>query len=297
MFKTDAIRSEVASISCAYYPLLFCDLLDDNISLSKFSTSVGSTTVKQQDPESEMNIWDQCESVGLGSGHMDAFASASHAENPKGVDAELLQKIWRIDSDTAKRTINTTTQLNRQDINSKLSKKIGTNYRMLRYRRIKSFFFIDAFFVTKKAESSRGYKCMQIFVSDMGYVHVTAMKSVSGFSKAMKLFTKEFGVPEAIIADSHKCNKSKEVKLFCHKIGTTLRILEVYTQWDNRAELFVSLFKEAVRKYMLDENSPLVFWDYCAERRSLIANMTSKDLFHSEGSVPATETDPLMSYL
>ena len=66
---------------------------------------------------------------------------------------------------------------------------------------------------------------MQIFVSDMGYVYVAAMKSVSEFPKALKMFAKEVGVPEAIISESHKCNKSKEVKLFCRKIGTTLRIL------------------------------------------------------------------------
>ena len=110
MLKTDAIREKVASISCAYDPVLFCDLLDDNIALSKLLAEVGRTTVKQQDPEFVMDIWDQCESVGAGSGYMDALPSASHAENPKGVDSELLQKIWRIDSDTAKRTINTTTQ-------------------------------------------------------------------------------------------------------------------------------------------------------------------------------------------
>ena len=51
---------------------------------------------------------------------------------------------------------------------------------------------------------------MQIFVSDMGYDDVIAMKLVNEFSKALNLFSKEVGVPEAIIADSHKCNKSKE---------------------------------------------------------------------------------------
>ena len=86
---------------------------------------------------------------------------------------------------------------------------------------------------------------MKIFVLDMGYVHVTAMKSVSVFSKALKLFAKEVGVPEAIISDSHKCNKLKEVELSPHKIGPTIRILEGYTQWANRAELYVGLLKEA----------------------------------------------------
>ena len=147
---------------------------------------------------------DQRESVGAGSGYIGACTSTSHAEIPKGVDAELLQKIWIINSDTAKGTIDTTTQFNRQDSKSKLSKQFGTNYRMLRYRRIKYFFFTYTFFVTKKSAISRGYTCMLIFVSDMGYFHVTAMKSVSEFFKALKLFTKEAGVSEANIPDSHK---------------------------------------------------------------------------------------------
>ena len=127
---------------------------------------------------------------------------------------------------------------------------------------------------------------MQIFVSNMGYVYVSAMKSVSGFPKALKMFAKEVGVPEAIIAKYHKCNKSKEVKLFYHKIDTTLRILEGSTQWANKAELYVGLFKEAVRKDMLDENPPLVFWGYCAERRSIITNMKAKDLFQLREKIP-----------
>ena len=70
---------------------------------------------------------------------------------------------------------------------------------MLRYRIIKSYFFTDTFFVTKKAYISIGYTCMQIFVSDKGYVFIAAMKSVSEFPKALKMFAKEVGVPEAII--------------------------------------------------------------------------------------------------
>ena len=37
---------------------------------------------------------------------------------------------------------------------------------------------------------------------------------------------------------------------------------------------------------MLEENSPLVFWDYCADRRALITNMTAKDLFQLQGQTP-----------
>ena len=52
---------------------------------------------------------------------------------------------------------------------------------------------------------------MHIFVSDKGCVFIAAMKSVSEFPKTLKNFAKEVGVPEAIISDSHKFHKSKEV--------------------------------------------------------------------------------------
>ena len=68
---------------------------------------------------------------------------------------------------------------------------------------------------------------MQIFVSDKGYVFIDAMKSVSEFPKALKIFAKEVVVPEAIIANSQKFHNSKMVQQFCHKIGTTLCVLKL----------------------------------------------------------------------
>ena len=70
-----------------------------------------------------------------------------------------------------------------------------------------------------------------------------------------------------------------EVKQCFHKIGTTLLILEGGTQWENRAELYVGLFKEYVCKDMRNEDSPMVLWDYCSESIASITNMTAKNLF------------------
>ena len=165
-------------ISGAYYPEIFCEMINEQVATSKFSAAVGSTMANPKYPDREILYATEKE--------MRGFASATHAEKRKGVSPELLEKIWRIKNSTAKRTICTTTQLNRQEANSKLSRDFGTNDRRLRYRRIKSYLFIDTFFVTKKAGSSRGYTCMQIFVSDKWYVFIAAMKSVSEFPKALK---------------------------------------------------------------------------------------------------------------
>ena len=85
-------------------------------------------------------------------------ACATHAEVPKGIDKELLVNIWWISEDEMRRTLEVTTQLNRQGADSSLSRRAGTNDRMLRYSRLDYMFFMDTFFVTKKARSTR---CIQ----------------------------------------------------------------------------------------------------------------------------------------
>ena len=70
----------------------------------------------------------------------------------------------------------------------------------------------------------------------------------------------------------------------------TLRVLEESTQWANRAELYIGLLKEAIRKDLRTSNCPLVLWDYCAERRALIHNLTPRDLFQTSGKTPIEAT-------
>ena len=81
-----------------------------------------------------------------------------------------------------------------------------------------------------------------------------------------------------------------EPKQFCNTIGTTLQALEEGTPWANKAELYIQLMKEAVRKDMQVANSPLAFWDYCIEKHAQIYNMTAKDHFKICGSNPHTFT-------
>ena len=88
---------------------------------------------------------------------------------------------------------------------------------------------------------------MQKKLSDKGYVKLYLMKSLTEYPSALRQFAKEFGALEIMVANPHKSHASKEVMDFCNKIGTTLRLLEQKTQWENRAKLYVGLMKEAVR--------------------------------------------------
>ncbi|KAL7503301.1 hypothetical protein ACHAXN_002533 [Cyclotella atomus] len=217
-------------------------------------------------------------------------AAAAHAEISKDVTKEMLAKVLQISEDEARRTLEVTTQLNRQGADTALLRWAGTNDRMLCYKRIQSMIFMDTFFVTKRAKSVRGFTMMQIFVSDKGFVKVYVMTSQTEIPKAMKLFAKEVGAPNAFVCDPHPNQKSKEVRSFCQKIGSTLRVLEEGTQASNRAELYVGLLKKGFQKVMHEAHSQLRLWCFCAERRASIFTWTAKNLFQLEGQNPYLAT-------
>ena len=162
----DATRSCIASVSNVLDPEMFVHKLNERTAQSKFAVAVGSMDANPQDcemfsgnphdiavstkkfksnqPISDGMDCDLFEDISAVS------VSASRAEKPSGLTPETLAKVWRIDNATAKRTIDITTQVARQDVNTSLSCNFGTNNRMLRYKRIASFFYTDCFFVTKK---------------------------------------------------------------------------------------------------------------------------------------------------
>ena len=57
--------------------------------------------------------------------------------------------------------------------------------------------------MTGKAKSTRRNICVQLFVSDKGFVAVYPMKATRHFSSALRMFAKDVGAPEVLVADSH----------------------------------------------------------------------------------------------
>ena len=300
---------EIASVLCHVNPLLTNESLYHRLSsrnaLSQFQTAIGSTNASEHKhiipddaPTScNMSIDDHIADDNVlldkifkesNDGTLDVdniMMSAVHAGRHQGVKAKHLAKIWRIDEDMAKKTLDITSQRSVRTDNPKLSRNFSTNDRTLRYKHLKDHFFMDTLFATSKAgKSSRGNTCAQLFVSDKGFVYLVPMKSESQVLQAIKQFAKAIGAPDALIHDASRAQKAQAVRKYCNDIGTTLRVLEENTPFANKAELYVGIIKEAVRKDIKESNCPLAFWDYCMERRARINNLTAKDLFSLHGS-------------
>jgi hypothetical protein len=107
--------------------------------------------------------------------------------------------------------------------------------------------------------------------------------------QAIEQFAKEIGAPDAFIDDKSGEQMSREVKKFCNDIGTTLRALEEGTPWSNKA-IYIGILKHSVKQDVKESNSPMVFWDYCLERRARIHNLTAKSIFKLHGTHAHTVT-------
>ena len=322
-WEADETSANLANISCIYSDQLLVERLEERAAMGRFQMSIGSTdvgptdysetrdervpdnlifevsTVKCQEVHEDddfrtidMQIDDMLDDCLVGNIDMDdIMAAATTARRPlSSLTPERLSKIWRISEDDAKRTLDTTTQRSVRREDTTIARNYGTNDRMLRYKRLDTHFFMDTFFATSKIQkSTRGNTCCQLFVSDKGFVYVVPMKSKSEVPQAVKQFAKEVGAPEAFVCDPSGEQTSNVMKQLTSAMGTTLRLIEEGTPWSNKAELYIGLIKEAVRKDMLESNAPLNLWDYCVERRSLIHNLTARDSFKLQGQSSYTE--------
>ena len=279
----DPIRATISEVNGMFEPEIFAATMNDSVQRSKVAMALGSMTKNDFGCE----LFEAMESAVA---EAIKTLSAVTAGGAGGVSAEHLSKIFRISNQEAERTLDATSQLNCQDANSSLARNFGTNDRMFRYRRLNSIFFTDTLYVTAAAKSTRMNIGAQLYVSDKGFVAIYPIRETKQFMSTLRLFAKDVGAPKILVLDPHPTQKKREVKDFCNKIGTTLKVLENETQWADRAELYIGLIKEATRKDMREMHSPLVFWDYAMERRAFIYQVTSKSLFQLNGSNPYTAT-------
>ena len=83
--------------------------------------------------------------------------------------------------------------------------------------------------------------------------------------------------------DGHRAQKNHQTKKFSSQVGLTMRVIEQHTRWTIGVQLYICIFKEAVRRDLRLSHPPMVFWDYCMERRALIHNAVPHPLSQNHG--------------
>ena len=198
--EVDQVSTVLASISPTLDNALLYESLRDRYDMGNFRSSIGSTNrttsqflvendTKATEPTTDNDL--SVDSIDMlddlyyeaikGNIYLyDIMVSAYHEIRPKGIDASHIPKIWRIDLDSANQTLEVTSHHSTRISNPTLSRKFGTNDRMLRYKILEENFFMDTYFSTKTAgKYSRVNTCYQLFVTYKGFVYMVPMKSKS----------------------------------------------------------------------------------------------------------------------
>lgn len=208
-------------------------------------------------------------------------------DSVKGINPHDLARVFRIDLPTAKRTVNNTSQRLKRSKNLTLHRRYRTNDRMLRYQHIREYFYMDTMFASSKSgATTRGNKCLQLFVTDRGFVFVCPLRTRSDMHHALRLFFKKVGVPDAIICDQGKEQIEGRSQQLMRDSGTMIRRIEPNTPWANRAERYIGMFKQGIRNTLQATNCPMRLWDYCAEHQARVNNATAKNLYQLGSTTP-----------
>ena len=108
------------------------------------------------------------------------FIAGVNASRPGSTDAQQLAKVWHISYEDAKRTLDSTLQHSVRKQDPMLSQNYGMNDRILQYKHIGEYFFMDTFFAMFKGRiSSYRYTCCQLFMMDKGFLYMVLMKEIS----------------------------------------------------------------------------------------------------------------------
>ena len=159
-------------------------------SLSTVSRVMSSVSRALADVDSLANALEETVRISY-----ESFISSTRSVNKRGaVNAERLADLWNIGIETAKKTLEHTTQRgNRLFTNSKMTKRLKSTVDQLKFRQLSCIMYSDTLF--SKIPSVNQNLCMQLYVTPFHWSAAYAMKSKSEAPDTYHALTHQYGVP------------------------------------------------------------------------------------------------------
>jgi hypothetical protein len=216
-----------------------------------------------------------------------AVGSIKSKDKKYNISPEQLASKWNIGLETAKHTLDATTQRGIcSSANPGIARRFRPNDQQMRYNRLNTDVYTDTMFSTVK--SSRGNTCGQIYTNDLEWTRFFHMSSKAQTHETLDLPFKRDGVPHALISDGAYELVKGDFRQQARATGCHCKETEPYLPFSNRAEGGVREVKRAARRAMLKIPAPHHFWDYCPDLQAHIRLHTTHDLYTLKGEVPET---------
>ena len=206
---------------------------------------------------------------------------------PVSMAASKLSKLWGIGLDTARKTIEATTQKGVKTVSfPNVERRWPTGDRPLRYRRLHHKVFHDT--LKSNVISLRGNKFSEMYATDFGWSRNFPMVKESDVHETLDLFLSRYGIPEALVSDGAKAYQGGKFKQRAREAGCYCKVTDPYSPWQNRAETEIREVKRLAGRWMVRTRSPRRLWDHCLELASLVRSHTAHAMYKLDGEVPET---------
>ena len=228
------------------------------------------------------------------------LASATTIKKRKGfVSPQILAKNWGIGLETARRTVDVTTQLAVRDFTHTTGgRRLKPHTWMLRYPRRQCKAYTDT--LIAQCTSLRGNKYAQVFVTDNHALAVFPMKSKSDAHYALDDFFKDYGIPHTMVSDNAKELNEADFLRKCRRAQCTIQNTEPYIHNQMKADEAIRELRRMYTKKMTETGAPKVVWDECLKWCALVRSHTALNIFSLEGQTPIaklTGETPDISFL
>ncbi len=202
-------------------------------------------------------------------------------------EAPILARNWGIDLQTAKRTVEVTTQQGVQTVlHPTLSRCFRTNDRQLQYRRLQIDCFTDT--LISNTTSRRNNKYAQIFATSDGWCRAYPLAKKSHAYEGLSLLFQREGVPNTMVMDGAREQTMGMFRKKCRQVRVRVRQTEPHTPWSNAAEAAIRELKQGVGRQMVRSAAPKRLWEDCLEREAYVRSRTAHDIYRLKGQVPET---------
>ena len=190
------------------------------------------------------------------------IAATVTGERHSSVSPENLARKWNIGLETAKRTLQVTTQRGVRTAIHPLHRRYRVDHLHLNRRRLNGDWFTDTLF--SKVISIQGNLCAQVFTNG-NFTMVHPLSSKSRVGQALTEFTDDVGIPDTLMSDGapELVGPHTEFMKEVHRLKIRLKRSEVGRSNQNyAAEREIGELKKRWRNRMAKKKVPSRLWDY-----------------------------------
>lgn len=186
------------------------------------------------------------------------ISSARH----HSVSAESLAYKWECSIETAKATLDATTQLNLRSAVAPLTRGYRTDLLSQRLRRLDCKFFTDTLFA--KVKSLSGNSCAQLYYDPNGFMYVYPMMSKGQAGESLDIFVNDVGIPNRLTYDgaAEQVKRGTRFHESIRHYRINDHVIEPYSPWQNRAESGIRILKSKWKRMMIKRQVPKRLWDF-----------------------------------